>query len=322
MFCECVKFGRRSDWSLPSDHLWCQGWWFDKLIDGLIFFLHFISCSIIFLDIYQIILRNSFHLILKWTIQASHTIKIWFTIRFEQLVIHHDWMHRLSAVAGENAIMNWDEKQPTEWFIEWENKWRLTIMWIFQWIDSFVLPGLCIFHEKDDFSLGIGASSLAHRDDQRCNTYVDVYKGRFLFEAEIILKVRWIWSNFHRIWPRNSSDVCGLAVDTHSIEIHQIRNSIIFQTQRLQSEKKSEFEWEFSLDFWFSVFLFRRTQQVYMRLSVTLTRDCSLERAILIKFIEALQKARTRYILEETIDIEVSEIVPRSIADGDGTIDV
>jgi hypothetical protein len=66
----------------------------------------------------------------------------------------------------------------------------------------------------------------------------------------------------------------------------------------------------------FSRFVFRRTQQAYVRLGTTLTRDSSLELAILIKTIEALQKARSGEVLE-ILEIEVPPIVPLSLADDD-----
>jgi hypothetical protein len=66
----------------------------------------------------------------------------------------------------------------------------------------------------------------------------------------------------------------------------------------------------------FSRFVFRRTQQAYARLGTTLTRDSSLELAILIRTIEALQKARSGEVLE-TMEIEVPPIVPLSLADDD-----
>jgi hypothetical protein len=67
----------------------------------------------------------------------------------------------------------------------------------------------------------------------------------------------------------------------------------------------------------FSSFVFRRTRDAYTRLGATFTRDSPLELAILMRLIEALQKARAGEILQE-VNIEVPVIVPLSFADDDG----
>jgi hypothetical protein len=71
----------------------------------------------------------------------------------------------------------------------------------------------------------------------------------------------------------------------------------------------------------FSAFVFRRTRHAYVHLGATLTRYSSLELAILIKTIEALQKARAGEVLEG-IEIEVPPIMPPSLADEDDQFEV
>jgi hypothetical protein len=66
----------------------------------------------------------------------------------------------------------------------------------------------------------------------------------------------------------------------------------------------------------FANFVFRRTREAYARFGATLSRDCPLELAILMKLIDALQKARSGEVLHVP-DIEVPAVVPLTLADAD-----